>query len=558
MGLVYLKKYIMQNLWSNLLVFTLLFILSLLGVATAVLLTFAVNAIVAGNVYEFIQWAAINLLVWALFLCTNYFTSVYQEKTIQKMCTQIRVDFAIGVEKSEFEQYHSLSSGQYISWMTTDLKTIEDIGFKNVYAYTGGIFSVILSSIALLKYHYILLIATFVLAAMMIFIPNKFTRFIQEATLKLSKSNETLTNKIKNFLEGFDVLYFARKRNKLREKFLTISEDFSKEKVNYAKVNGKMNNGIAFLNIVSQMLIDLITGLLVITKNVTFGAISTTGNLSSTIFNSLAQLSGQRMQIKSAYTIFEKFKEVINANESADHSNETNLEPFETLQLSNLSYSYDNKKVLENLNLTFKRGGKYAIVGESGTGKSTLLKIIAGQIQNFDGQYTINGVKQHKINRDDFQYIDQNVYLFEDTFRNNLTLWDDYTDEAITLSIKKAHINFIEDIDFIIEENGRNLSGGQKQRIALARSFIQNKKMVLIDEGTSALDKQSAQYIEQALLNDPLLTVIMVTHRLDPESIQLFDEVIDLTPVQNLKMSKQKNDLLHVKKTNYNIVIPSS
>lgn len=549
MGLVNMKKYIMQNLWSNLLVFTLLFLLSLLGVATAVLLTFATNALVAGDIYEFIQWAAINLLAWILFLSTNYFTSVYQEKTIQKMCTQIRVDFAKGVEKSEFEQYHSLSSGQYISWMTTDLKMIEDIGFKNVYAFTGGIFSVILSSLALLKYHYLLLIATFVLAAMMIFIPNIFNRFIQAATSRLSKSNETLTNKIKNFLEGFDVLYFARKRNKLREKFLNISEDFSKDKVNYAKANGKMHNGIAFLNIFSQLIVDLITGLLVITKNVTFGAISTTGNLSSTIFNSLAQLSGQRMQIKSAHAIFEKLNDVIDINEADNPYIENNLEPFETLHLSNLSYSYDNKKVLENLNLTFKRGGKYAIVGESGTGKSTLLKIIAGQIQNFAGHYTINGVKQHKITRDDFQYIDQNVYLFEDTFRNNITLWEDYTDEEITSCMKQAHINFIEDIDFIIEENSRNLSGGQKQRIALARSFIQNKKILLIDEGTSALDKQSAQSIEQALLNDPSLTVIMVTHRLDSESIQLFDDVIDLTPVQNIK--------LHAKKTNYNIVIPS-
>ena len=537
----------MRNLGSNSMVFALLFLLSLFGVATAILLTFATNALVSGNIKEFIQWAAINLLAWILLLSTNYFTSVYQEKTIQKMCTQIRVDFAKGVEKSEFEQYHNLSSGQYISWMTTDLKTIEDIGFKNVYAFIGGIFSVILSSIALLKYHYLLLIATFVLAAIMIFIPNKFTRFIQNATLRLSKSNETLTNKIKNYLEGFDVLYFARKRNKLREKFLNISEDFSEEKVNYAKVNGKLNNGIAFLNIFSQLIIDLITGLLVVTKNVTFGAISSTGNLSSTIFNSLAQLSGQRMQIKSAHIIFEKLNEVINIQETVDQSIEENIEPFETLQLSNLSYSYDNKKVLENLNLTFKRGGKYAIVGESGTGKSTLLKIIAGQIQNYEGQYTINGIIQNKINRDDFQYIDQNVYLFEDTFRNNITLWDDYKDEDILSSMKKAHVNFIEDINFIIEENSRNLSGGQKQRIALARSFIQNKKILLIDEGTSALDKQSAQYIEHALLNDPLLTVIMVTHRLDSESIQLFDEVIDLTPVQHLKMPIEKT-LLHAEK----------
>ncbi|WP_252501753.1 ABC transporter ATP-binding protein [Sporosarcina sp. Marseille-Q4943] len=525
-----MKKYMLQNLYSNALVFTMVFGLSLLGVATAVILTFATNALLAGDFKTFITWSLINLLAWGLMLLLNYFTSVYQQKVIQKMSTQIRVDFATGLENIDYEAYHERSNGQYISWMTNDLKTIEDVGFRNVYAFAGSLFSITLSSIALFSYHYALLILTIVLAVIMFYLPDKFTHHVQKATLKLSKSNENLTNKIKGYLDGFDVLYFAQKRNKLRERFMQVSQDFGKEKVNYEKTNGKLNNGIGLLNILSQLLVDLATGLLVIAKSITFGAISTTGNLASTIFNSLAQLSGQRIQIKSSRAIFEKLNKVIDMEYSSENHDMSQNEYLEELVLDDISFSYDGKKVLDNFNMVIKKGCKYAIIGESGSGKSTLLKIIAGQIKDFKGHFSVNGIVNNGDLMQMAQYIDQNVYLFQDSFRNNITLWDNYADDLIESCMKKAHVNFLKDIDEIAEENGRNLSGGQRQRIALARSFIQNKKFLLIDEGTSSLDRKSAKFIEEALLKDPALTVVMVTHRLEPESLELFDEVIDLTP----------------------------
>lgn len=119
--------------------------------------------------------------------------------------------------------------------------------------------------------------------------------------------------------------------------------------------------------------------------------------------------------------------------------------------------------------------------------------------------------------------------FFKTSIRNNITLWDDYTDEELSDSMEKSQVNFVKDIDYIIDENGRNLSGGQRQRIALARSFIQNKQILLIDEGTSSLDKKSAQFIEDMLRNDPSLTVVMVTHRLESENYKLFDHVYDLS-----------------------------
>lgn len=527
-----MKKYMKNELRGNSLLITMLFVVSSLSVLTAVILTFATNAILSGDLTSFIKWILIDLAAWIAMLAMNYWEGVYEQKIIQKMCTQIRIDFAGNLELANYQDFHKLSDGKYISWMTNDLDTIEKVGFKNVYAYISSFFSIVLASMALVNYHYILLVATVILATIMVFAPNVFTRYIQKATLMLSSASERFTNKMKDYIGGFDVLYFANKRNQLKQKFHEASSEIATEKVNYAKANGKLTNGIGLLNIVCQMLVDLITGILVLMQQVTFGAISTTGNLASTIFNSLAQLSGQRMQIKSARSIFEKLSNFSNIIDKMNEESE-NINAIDSIQLVNVSYAYEENMVFSDLNMLFQEGGKYAIVGASGSGKSTLLKIISGQIKNYQGSVFINGVDLKNINLEkltkSIQYVDQNVYIFQDSVRNNITLWDSYTDEDITSSMKKAHINFIEDIDLIIEENGRNLSGGQRQRIALARSFIQNKKVLLIDEGTASLDKDSADYIEEMLRNDPSLTVIMVTHRLEPKDHHLFDCVYDLS-----------------------------
>jgi ABC-type multidrug transport system fused ATPase/permease subunit len=525
-----MKKYMYKEIHGNIVIIIMLFVISLLSVLTAVLLTFATNAILSGDLAAFIKWILIDLVVWIVMLALNYIETIYEQKIIQRMCTQIRVEFASDLEYVNYQAFHKLGDGQYISWMTNDLNTIENVGFKNVYAYISSLFSIILASIALVNYHSVLLLLTIILSLIMLFAPNTFTKYIKKATMKLSKANERLTSKTKDFIGGFDVLYFAKKRYQFRAKFLDISNDYSNEKVNYAKANAVLTNSIGLLNIFCQMLIDVATGILVIFKQVTFGAISTTGNLASTIFNSLAQLSRQKMQIKSAHAIFEKINDFSKIRESNMQTNQ--LQSVNQIELKNVSYSYDNKEVLHNVSMSFKKGGKYAVIGESGSGKSTLLKIMSGQIKNFDGEVFINDYHIKELNLNDLttfiQYVDQSVYIFQDSIRNNITLWDEYSDEQIAASLERAQVNFVNDVDTVMEENGRNLSGGQRQRIALARSFIQEKQVLLIDEGTSSLDKKSAQLIEDMLRNDPTLTVVMVTHRLDPADYDLFDHVYQL------------------------------
>ena len=234
---------------------------------------------------------------------------------------------------------------------------------------------------------------------------------------------------------------------------------------------------------------------------------------------------------------FEKFKEEAKVINDQDTSKKSLNEEIETIVLEDVSYKYEEKSVLKNITYAFNKYGKYAIVGESGSGKSTLLKLLTGRIENYEGAIKFNGEELDVLNKhslyDKMLYIPQEPYIFTESLRFNITLGDDYADEKVKDVLESVglgeFLTSLEDgLDTELVEGGKNLSGGQKQRIALARGIIREKKVVLLDEITSNLDKDNAEKIEELLLTNPELTVILITHRLDSNSEQRFTDVLRL------------------------------
>lgn len=188
-------------------------------------------------------------------------------------------------------------------------------------------------------------------------------------------------------------------------------------------------------------------------------------------------------------------------------------------------------------NLTFYSGKKYAIVGKSGVGKTTLIKILAGILKGYGGlvyydELELGNIEQKSL-RNLVGFIDQNTYILNESIHYNITLGEEFSDEVLNDAlVKSVLLDFTLEqpggIDYQITENGKNLSGGQKQRIAIARALIRNKKLLFIDEGISGLDFETRNAIENKVLEDPKLTVIMVTHQLTEETKKNLDEVISL------------------------------
>ncbi|WGX77259.1 ATP-binding cassette domain-containing protein [Paraclostridium bifermentans] len=187
------------------------------------------------------------------------------------------------------------------------------------------------------------------------------------------------------------------------------------------------------------------------------------------------------------------------------------------------------------MNLKFERNKKYAIVGESGCGKSTLIKLIMRYYNEYEGKITIDNKDLNKIYSSDLyktiSMIQQNVFMFDDSIKENIRLFSNYSDESVVESCKRSGImgliNRLEDgIDSLVGENGNKLSGGEKQRIAIARALINETKILILDESTSALDNETAYSLEKSLLNLENLTMIVVTHKLIKNLLTNYDEII--------------------------------
>lgn len=203
----------------------------------------------------------------------------------------------------------------------------------------------------------------------------------------------------------------------------------------------------------------------------------------------------------------------------------------EVYTIRDLSFSYGDKKIFDNINYTFIRNKKYLIIGDSGIGKSTLLKLMFGYITNYKGDIYFNkelisennyiNIKNHVL------YINQEPYLFNDTIRNNIYLNNSYEDEKILNILNELGLHLtIKDLDINVGDREMNISGGQRQRIVLARGLIRNQKIIFIDEGTSAVDKITSIQIEKMLLSRKDLTVIVVTHNINEETRDLFDQIL--------------------------------
>ncbi|MFZ7822021.1 ATP-binding cassette domain-containing protein [Priestia sp. 40] len=191
-------------------------------------------------------------------------------------------------------------------------------------------------------------------------------------------------------------------------------------------------------------------------------------------------------------------------------------------------------EVLRDINLSIEKNKKYVIIGQSGCGKSTLIKLILGMNKGYNGEILWDKEELTKLDTTEltklYSIIHQNIYLFNKSIRENILLFEDFNEEQINQALSISGVTeFIKDqqgLDNNVGESGGNLSGGQKQRIAVARGLIRNKPILVIDEGTSALDLKTSYSIEDKLLNFNNLTIIAITHKLNPELLRRYDEVI--------------------------------
>ncbi len=267
----------------------------------------------------------------------------------------------------------------------------------------------------------------------------------------------------------------------------------------------------------------------VIDEVISLGAFITFFGSIMSIISPVKKLGNVNAMIQQALAANERIYEVLDARPSVKEGSEAKIigEMKESIKLENVDFSYgeDLGFVLKGINLEIKKGEIVAIVGPTGTGKTTLINLIPRLYDPSSGAVTIDGVNLKEVSfkslRDQIGMVTQEIILFNDTVRANIAYGqDDPSFDAIQDAAKHAHAHdFIEQMpngyDTVIGERGFRLSGGEKQRISIARALLRNPPILLLDEATSALDSESEKVVQSAL--DALMqgrTVVAIAHRL--------------------------------------------
>lgn len=249
------------------------------------------------------------------------------------------------------------------------------------------------------------------------------------------------------------------------------------------------------------------------------------------LMDPIRKYSQANVKLGQALAAADRINQILSLEEEIDQGTHS-LPHFEDkITVSHLTFSYGESNVITDLNLEVKKGQKIALVGLSGSGKSTLINLLLGLYPINEGFIKIDGLNLRDIKlqelRKVFGLVSQDVFLFHDTIRSNLTIGGNFSDDEIKKALEVSYASEFVDklpmgLETVVGDRGAKLSGGQQQRLTIARAFLQNTDILLFDEATSALDNESEKVVQRALESIAgNKTVIAVAHRLS--TIQEYD-----------------------------------
>lgn len=502
------------------------------------LLMNAFNALFERDFQTFLFWTLINTAGWIVYLGLVAIRGYWKARAVQRLNNHVRHDLYLSLLAKDHTSYHASDSGEYISWLTNNVKQIETLAWVPFFAVATYVSEVLFSLAAVLTLHWSLAIVATVSTLVMWFVPKLFEKRLQKLGEACSRQQAQAVSRMKDILSGLDVLRSFGRTDRFLRQGDEASDQMEQPSFRLSFNSQAIDCVVSFCSILMQVLSDIFIALLAFSGAVTFGTLGGGSNLIANVSNGLSNLASNRLSLITSKPYFEKI--TVHADSFTDAPKAGPGPLRDTIELEDLSFSYGGKPILKDLSLRFEKGGKYALTGPSGCGKSTLLKLLLGWLPDYEGRICFDGRDARDFTPEQLQqqmsYIEQNVYLFNTTIRENITLGDTFTEEQLNKALRNSALEFDLanmplGLDTPVGEDGSSLSGGQKQRVAIARALIHNRSILLVDEGTSALDQKNADIVEKSLLSNPELTLILVSHHLTPQRKTQFDRVFELKPV---------------------------
>ena len=480
------------------------------------------------------QAVLIGATVIFIYAGLNFISLRLKNKLVRQIMSRYKNKVFQSILDRDYRDFSKEKSGKFISVLTENMKKIEQDYLHQYFNISKNLSLMIFSLLTMFIGNWFLTLLVIIASI----IPMMISGFIGQKSASLQNSamiaDQKYLAKVKDILAGFLVI----KSFNVKE---SICEDYSHESEKFDEINFIKGKFDVLANVISQlsgMIVFLVAfggGMyLVFNGHTTIGSVTAIVQLVNFVVMPLNEVGMGISKFREGQATLDAF-EVKDVTEL--QTGETKEYFDDVISFSNIDFSYPNteEKIFNHLSLKIQKGEKIAIVGMSGSGKSTLLNLLLRFYDVTSGHISIDNIDLQAISAGSLYnlmtIVQQDVYIFDDTLRANITLNQFFTDEEIKQAVQQSGLEsyVLENesgLQALCGENGSNLSGGQKQRLSIARALIRKTPILLLDEATSSLDNQVTTEIENSILDIQDLTALVVTHKLNENILKKYDRIL--------------------------------
>ena len=490
---------------------------------------YALNTLIPNHeLRTFLILVAVLLAGFCLHKCCNFFVAYWGHVFGNRVEQDMRRDVFDHLEKLPFSYYDTHRTGKIMSRATTDLFEITELAHHGPEDFTIAMLNLIGAFIMMLHIRWELAIVVIVVLPIMIAIGIVSRRNLSRTSTKVKETTAEVNASLESSISGIRVTKGFTNEDFERSRFDVYNKQYSAAKQVRFKYMGKFFSNIEFCNNLLSLVVLAVGGYFIIKGKMTLPDL-VAANLFVAAFRApIGKLNFLVEQFSTGMAGFNRFIEIMRTEpEPSDAPDAVEiLSARGNISFKNVSFSYtEDFPVLDGVNLDIHAGEKFALVGASGGGKSTICNLIQRFYEITGGEISLDGIDIRKIKKKSLRaqigIVQQDVFLFAGTIRDNIAYGKpDATDAEIEAAARRAEIH--DDImlmpngyNSIVGERGIKLSGGQKQRVSIARCFLKNPPILILDEATSALDTATEIKIQHSF--DELAkgrTTLVIAHRL--------------------------------------------
>ena len=480
------------------------------------------------------QAVLVGASVIVIYAGLNFISLRLRNKLVRQIMSRYKNKVFQSILDRDYRDFSKEKSGKFISVLTENMKKIEQDYLHQYFNISKNLSLMIFSLLAMFIGNWFLTLLVIIASI----IPMMISGFIGQKSTSLQNramiADQKYLAKVKDILAGFLVIKSFNVKEAIVQDYKNESEKL--DEIYFIK--GKFDVLAYVISQLSGMIVFLVAfggGMyLVFNGSTTIGSVTAIVQLVNFVVMPLNEVGMGMSKFREGQATLDAF-EVKDVTEL--QTGETKEYFDDVISFSNVDFSYPNaeEKIFNNLSLQIKNGEKIAIVGMSGSGKSTLLNLLLRFYDVTSGYISIDNQDLQAISAESLYnlmtIVQQDVYIFDDTLKANITLSQSFTEDDIKKAVQQSGLEsyILENelgLQTLCGENGSNLSGGERQRLSIARALIRKTPILLLDEATSSLDNKVTTEIENSILEIQDLTALIVTHKLNENILKRYDRIL--------------------------------